>query len=120
MDDFVSRYIDLWNEPDPVRRRATIDELWHPEGANYTASITAEGLDAIEKRVAASHDRWVGGGGHRFEQQGPVEAHHGVLRVRWVMVPTDGGPAAGAGSEILVLDEQGRIRTDHQFTEPVP
>jgi hypothetical protein len=33
------------------------------------------------------------------------------------MVPTGGGEPAGAGLEILVLDEDGRINTDYQFIE---
>jgi hypothetical protein len=33
------------------------------------------------------------------------------------MVPADGGEAAGGGLEVLVLDEDGRIKTDYQFSE---
>ena len=33
------------------------------------------------------------------------------------MVPSDGGAVAGAGLEILVLDEDGRIKIDYQFIE---
>lgn len=33
------------------------------------------------------------------------------------MVPTGGGEVAGIGLEILILDEDGRIKTDHQFIE---
>jgi hypothetical protein len=30
-------------------------------------------------------------------------------------VPADGGPPAGGGLEILVLDDDGRIRIDYMF-----
>jgi hypothetical protein len=119
MDDFVTRYVEMWNEPDPARRRATVEALWHPDAGNYTDRITAEGHDAIEKRVAASYEEFIGAG-YRFEQFGDAEAHHDVVRVRWVMVPAAGGPPEAAGSEILVLADDGRIRTDHQFIDPVP
>ena len=33
------------------------------------------------------------------------------------MLPVGGGEAAGTGLEILVLDENGRIKTDCQFIE---
>jgi hypothetical protein len=31
------------------------------------------------------------------------------------MVPVAGGPPAGAGVDVLDLDGDGRIRTDHQY-----
>lgn len=119
VDRLVTEYIALWHEPDPGRRRATIVALWPPDGANYTDSITAEGHDAIERRVSAAHETWVAEGGNRFRPVA-VDAHHGAVRLRWVMEPVAGGPPAGAGCEILVLDAHGRIRTDHQFPEPLP
>ncbi len=33
------------------------------------------------------------------------------------MVPRDGGEAAGSGLQILVLADDGRIRTDYQFID---
>jgi hypothetical protein len=33
------------------------------------------------------------------------------------MVPTSGGEVAGVGLEILILDDDGRIRIDYQFIE---
>jgi hypothetical protein len=33
------------------------------------------------------------------------------------MVPVGGGEVAAVGLEILVLDDDGRIRTDYQFIE---
>jgi hypothetical protein len=32
-------------------------------------------------------------------------------------VPVDGGDAASAGLEVIILDHQGRITADHQFIE---
>src|SRR5262249_36874349 len=38
-------------------------------------------------------------------------------QVSWEMVSTAAGELAGAGLEVLVLDDQGRIVTDSQFVE---
>ena len=46
----------------------------------------------------------------------PPPQHAAALR-EWEVVPSHGGEAAGAGLEILVLDEDGRIETDYQFIE---
>ena len=56
LDAFVDRYIAMWNDPDPARRRATIDAQWAPGAGNYTLNMEAEGLDAIEARVTRAYD----------------------------------------------------------------
>jgi hypothetical protein len=40
-----------------------------------------------------------------------------VVKFRWEMVGKATGEVAGVGLEFLVLDEEGRIRTDYQFIE---
>ena len=40
-----------------------------------------------------------------------------MVKFHWEMVPSGGGDAAAVGLEVLVLAEDGRIRTDHQFIE---
>jgi hypothetical protein len=40
-----------------------------------------------------------------------------VVKFSWEMVPTSGGEPAGVGLEILVLDDDGRIRMDYMFIE---
>ncbi len=115
MDRFVDRYMGMWNEPDAARRRATIEELWAPDAANYTASIEAIGHDAIEARVIRSYDAFVGTGAHTFRSAQPYVAHHGALRVWWEMVALADGTVAAMGHEFLLLDADGRITSDHQF-----
>jgi len=115
MDAFVTRYIEMWNEPDAAERRAIIDAQWAPGAGNYTLTMEAKGLDAIEARVTRAYDAYVGSGLHRFQQHQPYVAHHGAVRVWWEMVTVDGGEVVGLGQEFLVLDDQGRIVSDHQF-----
>jgi len=114
----IDRYIEMWNEPDPATRRATIDAMWAPGAGNYTANIEAVGLDAIEDRVTNAYEKYVGTGEHRFRMHQPPVAHHGAVRVWWAMVSVGDNQVAALGQEFLVLDDDGRIRSDHQF--PVP
>ena len=115
LDTFVDRYLAMWNEPDADRRRALVEELWAPSAINATATLEAVGHDEITARVTRAFDAFVGTGEHRFEEHRPYAAHHGAVRVWWQMVRTDGAVAA-AGQEFLVLDGDGRILSDHQFT----
>jgi len=115
MDLFVDRYIAMWNDPDPARRRATIDAQWAPGAGNYTLNLEAEGLDAIEERVTNAYEKYVGSGEHRFQMHQPYVAHHGAVRIWWEMVMVADGTVAATGQEFLVLDDCGRIVSDHQF-----
>jgi hypothetical protein len=115
MDAFVARYIEMWNEPDAAKRRATIDAQWAPRAANYTLNMEAVGLDEIEARVTRAYESYVGTGVHRFQLHQPYVAHHGAVRVWWEMVTVADGQVAALGHEFLVLDDDGRIVSDHQF-----
>jgi hypothetical protein len=114
LDGFVERYLSMWNEPDAARRRALVEVLWAPSAVNTTATLEAVGHDEITARVTRAFDTYVGTGEHRFEEHRPYAAHHDAVRVWWQMVRTDGTVAA-VGQEFLVLDGDGRIRSDHQF-----
>jgi hypothetical protein len=118
MDALVARYLEMWNEPDAAVRRATIETQWAPNAANYTMNIEAVGHDAIEDRVTAAHEKYVGTGEHRFQLHQPYVAHHGAVRVWWEMVTVGDGTIAAVGQEFLVLDDDARIVSDHQF--PIP
>jgi hypothetical protein len=118
IDALVDRYLALWNEADPSVRRTTIETQWAPNAANYTVNIEAVGHDAIENRVTAAHEKYVATGEHRFQLHEPYVAHHGAVRVWWEMVAVADGTVAAVGQEFLVLDDRGRIVSDHQF--PIP
>jgi mannose-6-phosphate isomerase-like protein (cupin superfamily) len=110
---FMDDYMAMWNEPDAQRRAALVSELWAPDAINATATMEAVGHDAIVARVTRSFDAFVAAG-HRFELDEPALIHHGAARVTWRMVTGDGTVAA-RGEEFLVLDQDGRIASDHQF-----
>jgi len=115
MDALVDRYMAMWNEPDPAKRRATIDAQWAPGAGNYTLTMEAIGIDAIEARVTRAYESYVGTGIHRFQPHQPYVEHHGAVRVWWEMVTVADGTVAALGHEFLVLDDERRIVSDHQF-----
>jgi len=42
-------------------------------------------------------------------------AHHNAVKVQWEMVTVDDGSVASVGLEFLILADDGRIISDHQF-----
>ncbi len=113
--DFVDRYVALWNEPDGEIRRRTIEELWAPDGANYTQSMQAVGYDALDIRVTSAYEDYVGSRKYIFRSHLPAVGHHGAVKVNWEMVSVPEEEIASIGIEFLILDDQGRIASDHQF-----
>jgi hypothetical protein len=115
LERFIERYVEMWNEPDAGLRRRTIEELWAPGGANYAPTIEAIGYDAIEARVRRSYEAFVGSGEYRFRLAELPAAHHNAVKVQWEMVGVADGQVASVGLEFLLLGDDGRIISDHQY-----
>jgi hypothetical protein len=114
---FVDRYVNIWNEPDPQRRRETIRDLWQENAHHLARTIEAVGHHGIETRVANAYQKWVKEKGHVFRLRGGVDGHHGTVKLRWEMLPAAGGEVISIGFDFLVLGDDGRIRTGYQFIE---
>jgi hypothetical protein len=135
--DLIERYVAMWNEPDPELRHKAIRELWAPGGNQVLHSppqevrdaatslgfaipcLEVSGYEALDGRVSRAYEQFVMPGAFVFRHRGePSRPLSNILTFRWEMLPTSGGAAAGAGLEVLVLDDDGRIASDHQFIEP--
>jgi len=132
--ELVDRYIRLWNEPDPDRRRQAIRELWAPGGRQViqppqemrasatalgfpTATLEVRGHDELDYRVDRAYAEFIAPGEFAFRlRDAPVQLQD-VVTFTWEMVPTAGGDVAGVGRDVLLLDSDTRIRIDYQFIE---
>jgi hypothetical protein len=128
-------YVAQWNEPDPTVRRARIREQWAPDAVHVLVnppqairddaarlavpapSPEVHGIDALDARVTRAYEMFVAAGEYHFETDGDaVVLMPRVIGVRWSMVAsTPNGETVGGGLDVLALDDDGRIRTDHQF-----
>jgi hypothetical protein len=130
----VDRYVAMWNEPDPDARRATIRALWSSSGTQVLHSppqdvrdsaaslgfaspaFVVSGHEGLDARVNRAFEQFVATGTFVFRRSsGPARPLRNVVTFGWEMVPTDGGDVAGSGFEVIVLDSDGRIASDHQF-----
>jgi hypothetical protein len=133
-NEFADRYMSLWNEPDPERRRRLVAELWAEDGAQIlqppqeireiaarpgigmSATLETRGHAALEARVKSAYDEWVDRGGNRFQRRDNVDRVADVVKFNWEMIsPND--EVAAVGLAFLVLAPNGRIRLDYQFIE---
>ena len=117
LNAFVDRYLAVWHEPDPGRRRLKIANLWTPEGANITRSLEARGYEALEARIQKAYENWVIAEGCIFRSMSNADGHQGVVRFNWEMIPAGGGKVISVGFDFCLLETDGRIRDDFQFIE---
>jgi hypothetical protein len=113
----ADRYVAVWNEPDATRRRAAVEQLWSNEASHtlqppediraaagalgVAVDLEARGHDALEERVTKSHDEFVARGGFAFRRHGEAARLRDIVKLRWEMVPRDGGDVAATGLQIL-------------------
>lgn len=115
-DELAERYIAVWNETDPARRRATIADLWAPDGRYVDPLAVAEGRDAIDATVAAVQGQFPG---MTFRLAGPVDGHHNQARFTWELGPADGA-APIAGFDVATTDDSGKLTQVLGFLDRVP
>ena len=134
INDLADRYVMLWNEPDPERRRLLVAELWTEDGAQIlqppeemreiaarpgigmSATLEAHGHAALEARVTSAYDEWVDRQGIRFGRRDDVDRVGDVVKFHWEAIDAD-DQVTGVGLTFLVVDASGRIRRDYQFIE---
>ncbi|WP_433475651.1 hypothetical protein ACQPZP_00615 [Spirillospora sp. CA-142024] len=130
----ADRYLAQWNEPDPETRSALVRELWTSDAVHVLVDppqeirdaaaalavpappLEVHGHDALDARVTRAYEMFVAAGEHVFEIAGePSVLLAGVIGIRWSMVTTGGRETVGGGFDVLSVDDDGRVRTDHQF-----
>ncbi|MEU2776279.1 hypothetical protein ABZ646_25970 [Streptomyces sp. NPDC007162] len=128
----ADRYMAQWVVPDAVERRRVVERLWAedathilqpPADIRETAAalgfdhttLEAQGHDAIETRVARTHERFVEKRGLTFRARADAVRLHGVVTFGWEAVSAATGDVVGGGLEFRVLDTDGRIKADYMF-----
>jgi hypothetical protein len=116
MNDVVARYLDCWNETDPVARRKLIDEVWSADAVYIDPLAAARGRAEIDATIAAVQTQFPG---LVFTQAGSADAHHQQVRFRWNLGPA-GGESLVEGSDVALVDESNKITRVLGFLDKVP
>jgi SnoaL-like domain len=111
----ADRYVAVWHETDPERRRRAIADLWTPDGEHYVGAREVRGYDELEQRIKGSHEKNIRDNGHRFRAVKGARALRDVVTFHWEMLPATSEQVVATGLEILLIDAQGRILVDYQF-----
>jgi hypothetical protein len=115
-NDVVDACLAIWNEPDLDRRKRQISEVYGTDGLVFEETAVHEGHAAIAEAAARAHaarsER-----GYRLWPARSTHAHHNLVKFRWRMANDAAGPAVAAGTDLLVLDEAGRISRHCRFDD---
>ena len=132
--ELADRYVALWNEGDPERRRKLIAGLWSEDGEHVlqppeearriaaapgvggSAIIEARGYAEIEARATSAYEHWTATEGWSFRRRDDADRVHDVVKFGWEAVDGD-GEVMGAGLNLLVVGADGRIRRDYTFVD---
>ena len=137
LDDFSRRWFALWTEADPQARSKQVAELWATNGAQVLVDppqamrdaatalafpvprLEVRGHDEIDRRVSRAYAMFIEPGEYTFVAAGdPVLLAPALVGLGWEMVTVADRTVAGAGYDVMVLDDDGRILLDHQHIAP--
>ncbi|MFD2420179.1 hypothetical protein [Amycolatopsis pigmentata] len=106
-------FADVFNEPDPEARAALVRKLWAPNGL-HLGHFVAEGHQAITDGIAESYQQNNVEGQIRFQARRHAMRKGDAVFFLWDIVPLNSPDSSVAvGSEILFLDNDGRVTKDH-------
>ncbi|MET9574009.1 nuclear transport factor 2 family protein [Streptomyces massasporeus] len=116
-EDAVARYFEAWNAEDPAARAKAVAAAWAEDGRYTDPLADVHGHEGIAAVIAAAREQFPG---FAFRLTGVVEGHHDIARFSWELVSTADGSAPVAGSDVITLDGQDRIRAVLGFLDRVP
>ena len=117
MQEIVEKYLAAWNETDPAKRRALVDEVWAEDGSYTDPLADVRGRAEIDGLIGAVQAQFPG---FVFTLGGAVDAHHDQVRFTWELGPAGAAEAPVVGFDVAVLDGAGQIGSVYGFLDKVP
>ncbi|WP_342358647.1 nuclear transport factor 2 family protein [Terrarubrum flagellatum] len=114
-NDIADAYIALWNETDGARRKDMLRNGWAADATYIDPLMKGEGRDQIDALIGAVHQRFPG---HAFALHGKPDGHNDRVRFSW-RLSADGGDPAAVGTDIVLLDGEGRLKSVTGFLDHV-
>ncbi|MFE9401205.1 nuclear transport factor 2 family protein [Streptomyces sp. NPDC006530] len=113
----VARYFEAWNADSAEGIAKAVAAAWAEDGTYTDPLAEAAGHDAIAAVIGAARAQFPG---FAFRLLGAVDGHHDIARFGWELVSVADGTAPVAGSDVITLTEDGRIRAVAGFLDRVP
>ena len=115
VNTIARRYIDLWNERTPSRRRESLAANWTTDAKYVDPLMSGDGLDGVDALIEGVQQRFPD---FRFKLIGQPNGYGDHVRFSWGLGP-DGVDSPIKGTDFAVLKD-GRIRSITGFLDQVP
>ena len=115
IDKVASRYIDLWNERTPSRRRDILAAHWADDARYVDPLMSGDGHDGVDALISGVQARFPD---FRFHLIGQPNGFGDHVRFSWGLGP-EGADSPIKGTDFAVVSE-GRIRSITGFLDQVP
>ncbi len=109
------RYIELWNERTPARRRALLSENWTADASYVDPLMKGDGPDGIDALISGVQQRFPE---FKFTLIGEPNGYGEHVRFSWGLGP-EGVDSPIKGTDFAVLSGD-RIRSVTGFLDQVP
>jgi SnoaL-like domain len=109
------RYIELWNERTPSRRREMLSQDWTSDARYVDPLISGDGADGVDALIAGVQQRFPD---FTFKLIGEPNGFGDNVRFSWGLGP-DGADSLIKGTDFVVLKD-GRIQSITGFLDQVP
>jgi len=114
-DQLLTAYIAMWNETDPRRRRALVEQTMTEDASYLDPLMAGEGVEQIDAMIAAAQQQFPA---HRFSLLDGSDAHHDRVRFSWSLAADGSEQPVAIGVDFAVLAGDGRMRAVTGFLEP--
>lgn len=111
----ANRYIELWNERAPQRRREMLAANWTSDARYVDPLMSGHGHDGVDALIAGVQQRFPD---FKFKLIGEPNGFGDHVRFSWGLGP-DAGDSPIKGTDFAVLSG-GRIRSITGFLDQVP
>ncbi|MBR0645226.1 nuclear transport factor 2 family protein [Plastoroseomonas hellenica] len=112
----AENYLAAWNEPDAAARAARIAWEWTPSARFTDPMMEGAGQEEITAMIGAVRAKFPGLG---FALEGEPDGYGRFVRFSWSAAP-EGGAAVARGTDIVRLDDAGRIAEVIGFLDAAP
>jgi hypothetical protein len=117
INEIVVTYISAWNERDSKRRKDLIAKTWTEDGTYLDAHRRGDGHDGIDAMIDAAQRQFPG---YRLALKSGIEAHNGRARFSWAAGGTPDAPLYIGGTDFVVADADGRLKSVIGFLDAAP
>jgi len=104
-ETIAENYLSVWNQADGGQRLAQMSAGWTDRAVYADPLMAASGREEICAMIEQARTQFPG---HAFHLRGKPDSHRQFVRFSWDLAP-EGGPPVAGGTDVVRLDDRGRI-----------